>query len=536
MPGKMFVNYRRNDGAASAARVRDRLVTAFGAANVFMDVDNLLAGQRFDKELEKALAATDVFLAVIGPKWMDLLKARTDSDERDYVREEIAGALKRGIMVIPVLIEHAVLPRGVDLPDDIREMVLHQKHDISHEHFGRDVEALVIAIKAGRKAVQSEAATPKTVRWGIIASGVCIAALAVAAIPYMSWQHAPTVRAASPVMSPDPKQAELERKRHEELDQEMRREREARSKAEAENRQQADAAALLKREEEARQIAEVAAKVKAEEAKRLRLTEAAAQAKQIQEAQRKTDADAAAKAKAEEAERQRVALDRKRKADEETAARNAEGERQRVAAETQRKVDEEAVAKRTAEERQLAVAGDNVAWLAAKDMSTPDAMQAYLDKYPDGLHAREVAADFQVLLTKAVQTALQKIGCDPGDVDGRWGAKARNALRDYARYAKITLKSEEPTLEHLKLISQRTERLCPPVSCDQGEKLVNGQCVAVDRSAQVKERQPANAKSRSCRKETWMECNQRIQMKAGGGHGSTGARCSNPSDWETICN
>lgn len=64
MAGKIFVNYRRDDSQADAARVRDRLVAAFGVANVFMDVDNLLAGQRFDKELEKALAQCDVFVAV----------------------------------------------------------------------------------------------------------------------------------------------------------------------------------------------------------------------------------------------------------------------------------------------------------------------------------------------------------------------------------------------------------------------------------------------------------------------------------------
>ena len=96
MPGKIFVNYRRVDERAFAARVRDRLAQAFGTANVFMDVDNLMAGQRFDRELEKALAETDVFLAVMGHRWMDLYRARQASGERDYVHEEIAGALRRG--------------------------------------------------------------------------------------------------------------------------------------------------------------------------------------------------------------------------------------------------------------------------------------------------------------------------------------------------------------------------------------------------------------------------------------------------------
>ena len=79
----------------AAARIRDRLAQAFGNRNVFMDVDHLMAGLRFDHELEKALAETDMFLAVIGPRWMELFQERQASGERDYVHEEIAGALER---------------------------------------------------------------------------------------------------------------------------------------------------------------------------------------------------------------------------------------------------------------------------------------------------------------------------------------------------------------------------------------------------------------------------------------------------------
>ena len=68
MAGKIFVNYRRDDARDMAARVRDRLAGAFGAANVFMDVDNLLAGLRFDEELSKALTVSDVFIAIIGAR------------------------------------------------------------------------------------------------------------------------------------------------------------------------------------------------------------------------------------------------------------------------------------------------------------------------------------------------------------------------------------------------------------------------------------------------------------------------------------
>jgi hypothetical protein len=101
MAGKIFVNYRRDDAPGDARGIRDELAAKFGQPNVFMDVDDLRAGQRFDVELAKALDACDVFVAVIGPRWMDLLRQRYVDREYDYVRAEIAAALQRGITVIP---------------------------------------------------------------------------------------------------------------------------------------------------------------------------------------------------------------------------------------------------------------------------------------------------------------------------------------------------------------------------------------------------------------------------------------------------
>jgi hypothetical protein len=120
MPAKIFVNYRRDDTAGDARSIRDALAKKFGAANVFMDVDNLKPGQRFDVELAKALDACDVFITIIGPRRYDLAYARAQLGGRDYVREEIAAALARGIAITPILMDDVVLPRPETLPDDLR--------------------------------------------------------------------------------------------------------------------------------------------------------------------------------------------------------------------------------------------------------------------------------------------------------------------------------------------------------------------------------------------------------------------------------
>ena len=150
MPGKIFVNYRRDDARdwqpASATVLPPRSATPGCSWTL---VDNLRPGQRFDRELEKALAETDVFLAVIGPRWHELLTGRQASGERDFVCEEIAGALQRGIVVIPVLIERTPLPLVNALPESIRDLAWHQAHEIAHARFGRDADELIEAVRFG---------------------------------------------------------------------------------------------------------------------------------------------------------------------------------------------------------------------------------------------------------------------------------------------------------------------------------------------------------------------------------------------------
>jgi hypothetical protein len=47
------------------------------------------------------VAQSDVLIAVIGRHWAQLLRDKSTSGERDYVREEIAEALRREIAVVP---------------------------------------------------------------------------------------------------------------------------------------------------------------------------------------------------------------------------------------------------------------------------------------------------------------------------------------------------------------------------------------------------------------------------------------------------
>jgi hypothetical protein len=119
MSGQIFISYRREESRWSARSLRDRLCRDFDPKRVFINIDAIALGEDFVKAVETTVAKCDVLIAVIGSNWLtskdDHGDRRLDSPE-DFVRMEIATALKREISVIPVLVDGALMPRATDLP------------------------------------------------------------------------------------------------------------------------------------------------------------------------------------------------------------------------------------------------------------------------------------------------------------------------------------------------------------------------------------------------------------------------------------
>jgi hypothetical protein len=146
MGGTIFVSYRRDDSPGTAGRLRDRLADAFGPDSLFMDVDNIPAGVDFVDHLSAHVAACDVFLAIVGPNWLNTTgetgRRRIDNPD-DFVRTEIAAALTRNIPVIPVTIDGAVLPKADELPEPLKPLIRRQAVEVRNAQFHRDAEALI---------------------------------------------------------------------------------------------------------------------------------------------------------------------------------------------------------------------------------------------------------------------------------------------------------------------------------------------------------------------------------------------------------
>jgi hypothetical protein len=136
---RIFISYRRDDTGGYAGRLFDRLSTHFGRGNIFMDVDTIEPGLDFVRAIERAVGSCDVLLALIGQQW----SSRRLHNDQDFIRLEIATALKRDIRVIPLLIHGAPMPSVSDLPNDLRALTRRNALEISDVRFHSDVDRLI---------------------------------------------------------------------------------------------------------------------------------------------------------------------------------------------------------------------------------------------------------------------------------------------------------------------------------------------------------------------------------------------------------
>src|SRR5215510_2295383 len=102
----IFISYRRQDSAGYAARLRADLALRYGHDRVFLDITDIEPGRNFVDQVHQAVNACKSVLALIGPQWAtarDQTGRRRLDDPADFIRAEIAAALRAGKLVVPVL-------------------------------------------------------------------------------------------------------------------------------------------------------------------------------------------------------------------------------------------------------------------------------------------------------------------------------------------------------------------------------------------------------------------------------------------------
>ena len=147
----IFISYRRDDSKWVSGLIHERLAAQFGSDAIFTDIDSIPLGVNFKKHIDEQVGKCDIFLAVIGERWL----SATDDEGRprleqpgDFVRLEIESALKREIPVIPLLVDDIAMPPANKLPQSLRELALRNGTPIRPKPaFDADVGRLIRGIE-----------------------------------------------------------------------------------------------------------------------------------------------------------------------------------------------------------------------------------------------------------------------------------------------------------------------------------------------------------------------------------------------------
>jgi hypothetical protein len=159
----IFVSYRRQDTRSATARLCEKLQRHFGADAVFHDVESIEAGADFTATIASKIRDSSIVLVIIGPRWLETSgdgRTRLD-DQADYVRLEIAAALRVRRAIIPVLVEGAGMPASAMLPADIQALAVREAHEIGDRHWQDDTDSLLARLEkhvppTGRSILEPE--------------------------------------------------------------------------------------------------------------------------------------------------------------------------------------------------------------------------------------------------------------------------------------------------------------------------------------------------------------------------------------------
>lgn len=147
-PNPIFISYRRDDAAGYARAVYDALALRFGAERVFMDVDDIHAGEAFADVIRREVGGSTLLLVLIGRRWLGERAGQPAriADAGDFVRIEVAAALASGVRVIPLLLDGAPMPAAAQLPDDLRALAGRNALELDNSRYAADIERLVDAV------------------------------------------------------------------------------------------------------------------------------------------------------------------------------------------------------------------------------------------------------------------------------------------------------------------------------------------------------------------------------------------------------
>lgn len=182
----------------------------------------------------------------------------------------------------------------------------------------------------------------------------------------------------------------------------------------------------------------------------------------------------------------RVAADKARAAAEEEARLATEGASARTRAEAaararmeadRQKQAEAAAAAAEADVKHVAEAKSAAEKAAAEPGSTAPENQKMASLPPAAEASRQAGSKPDADLSRLLQTELERVGCEVGEVDGVWGAGSQRALSAFNRHAGTRFDTDLASTAALDAVRGKRGRVCP-LECGRGTHAVGGKCVA----------------------------------------------------------
>ncbi len=129
---QIFISYRRDGGEFLAGRIADQF-TSFGY-KVFYDIESMRSGA-FNTQILDAIDMCEDMILVLPQNGLDRC-----INEDDWVRQELAFALKHNKNIIPVMMQGFEFPQN--LPDDIKDVRFMQGVSASSEFFDASMKRI----------------------------------------------------------------------------------------------------------------------------------------------------------------------------------------------------------------------------------------------------------------------------------------------------------------------------------------------------------------------------------------------------------
>ena len=146
-----FVSHRRLESGWLAEYLSDDLPGLLRGSRIVVDVDLIRPGDEWRAVLDRELARSAALLALIGPAWEYLTNHGGQPrirDAGDVVRYEIATALDKRLLVIPVLWGRTAPPASETLPPELRRLPDLQVAVVDQRLRRRDLERIAVRLRS----------------------------------------------------------------------------------------------------------------------------------------------------------------------------------------------------------------------------------------------------------------------------------------------------------------------------------------------------------------------------------------------------